>query len=513
MAHQVHVDVDKLDGLLAPFDSTSAPGFAVGVGLKGRPVYRRGVGLASVETSTALSPSIRMRIGSTSKHFCVLALMLLKEDGLLSLDDSPRRVLPELPAWADDMTIRQLMAHTSGMRDSLDILMLSAPPSAPIAADEQFKMLCQTKSVNFLPGNGWSYNNGGYVLLSMIIERLSGAPLGEFLRERIFLPVGMVDTMLRPLDTDLVPNSATLHVPDLSGGWRRGVMGAPVGGEGGIVSTVDDMLRWLAHMSTPRVGSAESWAEMRTPAASHGYGLGLMMGTYRGLSTVHHAGGVIGGSCQMLKVVDCDLDVIVISNGRNALDLYNLVDAIIDSCVADLPVIQQDTVGAVATGTYYSKNSGRVLKISENNGNPFMMINGMTLPAKRDRSGAYSVSIMPTDIRVMPDGPDFETLNAIEFERTDRLERVHPPASHSEKKELFGEYKSEISELFAFINGNVMRVSGVNGSQDYTLEQIGSDIWMATTQSFFPMLITLEVSESGILMSSGRTARLHFKRQ
>ncbi|MFC3215724.1 serine hydrolase domain-containing protein [Novosphingobium panipatense] len=112
--------------MFAPFDRTDAPGFAVGVAINGVPGYRRGFGMASIELPVALSPSIRMRIESTSKHFCVLAAMLLCEEGKLDLEASPRIYLPELPAWAEPMTVRQLMAHTSGMRDSLDLLLQSA---------------------------------------------------------------------------------------------------------------------------------------------------------------------------------------------------------------------------------------------------------------------------------------------------------------------------------------------------------------------------------------------------
>jgi CubicO group peptidase (beta-lactamase class C family) len=262
--------------------------------------------------------------------------MLLVEAGLLSIDDSPRRVLPELPAWAEAMTVRQLMAHTSGMRDSLDLAMLTAGPGAPGPEDAQLRMLAAFETVNFPPGASWNYNNGGYVLLSVIVERLSGQRLEDFLRERIFAPLGMVDTELRRLDTDLRPNSATLHLPTGDGGWTRGVFGLPVAGEGGIVSTVDDMLRWLAHMSNPIVGRRSTWDAMRTPLTTHGYGLGLNMTKHRGLRTVHHAGGVIGGASQMLKVLDHDLDLVVMTNGQSALDLYKLVDAVLDACFTGL---------------------------------------------------------------------------------------------------------------------------------------------------------------------------------
>ena len=128
MKHEARVDPQALDELFAPFDTTSAPGFAVGVAINGVPLYRRGFGLANIELPVALSPHTRMRIGSTTKHFCALAVMLLQEEGKLSIDDSPRVVLPELPKVMDDVTLRQLMSHTSGMRDSLDLTFLTTGP-------------------------------------------------------------------------------------------------------------------------------------------------------------------------------------------------------------------------------------------------------------------------------------------------------------------------------------------------------------------------------------------------
>src|SRR3546814_17992700 len=134
-------------------------------------------------------------------------------------------------------------------------LYLSAAP------DIHLRTLAALDSVNFAPGADWSYNNGAYALLTEIVTRVSGRPFADFLRERIFEPVGMTDTMLRPIDTDLVPNSATLHVPSPAGGYVRGVFGVPIGGEGGIVSTVDDILALLQHMSDPVASGKASCRE------------------------------------------------------------------------------------------------------------------------------------------------------------------------------------------------------------------------------------------------------------
>lgn len=516
MTVQARIEPAALDALLAPYDTTSAPGFAVGVALKGKPVYRRGVGMASIELPVTLSPTIRMRIGSTSKHFCVLAVMLLAEEGKLSIDDSVRRHLPELPAWADAMTVRQLMAHTSGMRDSLDLLLHTAGPGMTTPADFQLKMLAALDSVNFAPGASWSYNNGGYVLLAEIVTRLSSQEFGAFLRERIFEPVGMHDTMVRALDTDLVPNSATLHVPDPKGGYVRGVFGSPIGGEGGIVSTVNDMLRWLKHMSTPIVGSAATWAQMRTPHATHGYGLGLFMNKHRGLDTVHHAGAVVGGSSQMIKVLGHELDIIVISNGRNGLELYNLVDDIIDCCLPGLPPLPGNATEAPVEGDYYNPETGRKLTLLASDGKQAIRMGGMALPTKSAGEGWLSLPIVPTDMRLRPtDGGAF--LEVKEFGQAEILARV-TPGEGQDASTILGVYDSPAANITATITdagkeAPCLTLHNTIGSFEYILTPVGPRLWEARGSGPLPLAASLEFDGTSFRLTTGRTLRLLFEQR
>ncbi|MFV3075401.1 serine hydrolase domain-containing protein [Niveispirillum fermenti] len=515
MTVQARIEPAALDALLAPYDTTNAPGFAVGVALQGKPVYRRGVGMASIELPVTLSPTIRMRIGSTSKHFCVLAVMLLAEEGRLSIDDSVRRHLPELPAWADTMTVRQLMAHTSGMRDSLDLLLHAAGPGIATASDFQFRMLAALDSVNFAAGTSWSYNNGGYVLLAEIVTRLGGQDFASFLRERIFTPVGMHDTLVRALDTDLVPNSATLHVPSPNGGYMRGVFGSPIGGEGGIVSTINDMLLWLKHMSAPVVGSEATWAAMRTPHATHGYGLGLTMNQHRGLDTVHHAGAVVGGSSQMLKVLGHELDIIIISNGRSSLELYKLVDDIIDRCIPGLPPLPGDAEGVPVEGDYYNPDTGRKLTLVAHEGRQAIRLGGMALPAKCAGDGWLSLPIVPTDMRLRPiDGG--ASLDVTEFGQREILTRV-APAQGQDAAPILGDYGSAAAGISAIIAGSGEEVPrlilrNAIGSFIYNLTPVATDLWEARGAGPLPLAATLEFDDRGFRLTTGRTLRLRFER-
>jgi CubicO group peptidase (beta-lactamase class C family) len=195
--------------------------------------------------------------------------------------------------------------------------------------------------------------------------------LEEVLRERVFVPIGMHATMLRRFDTDFVSNSATLHMTRPGGGYIKSYLGCAIAGEGGIVSTVDDMLRWLAHMDAPVVGSSATWAAMRTPqkltnGVPTDYGLGLVIERYRGVELVSHSGGGMGGNSMMIKVPAAGLDLIVFVN-RGDVDAPVLADRVLDECLPGL-----DKVGkwsrALASGTFRSPKSGRVIQLLAQDG-------------------------------------------------------------------------------------------------------------------------------------------------
>ena len=220
------------------------------------------------------------------------------------------------------------------------------------------------------------YNNGGYHLLSIAIERAGAAPFEQQLKSRILDPLGMADTTSVPSDHDITPGVATLHVAGPGGGWRRGLFPSEeVRGEGAIVSTIDDMIRWMAHLRTrDRLGTRETWETMTTPptyadGTTGTYALGLMLDSYRGLRTIHHAGGVFGGTCQMLTLPDEGLDVVVIANGAPGADVVRLAEQVVDVVLADHVGPETTTVNATShpgfEGVWYSPEVGVVYNVIE----------------------------------------------------------------------------------------------------------------------------------------------------
>ena len=212
----------RLDDLFQPWNRSDAPGLVVGVSRAGELLYRRGFGMASLETSVANGPATRMRIGSTSKHFTCLLLLLLREDGKIDLDAPIGTYIHELIGDVGRPTVRQLMMHRGGGRDYVDLFFLThgfnaRPPGAALI------MQARQTEQNFAPGEAMIYNNGGYHLLSIAAERAGGAPFETLLDERLFKPLGMLDTLSAPGDHVILPGMATLHMSGSDGRWRRGL--------------------------------------------------------------------------------------------------------------------------------------------------------------------------------------------------------------------------------------------------------------------------------------------------
>jgi len=389
-----------LDALFRDFARGDAPGLVVGVAQHGRTLYRRGLGLASIEHGVANTPATRMRIGSTSKQFTCLAVLLLAEDGLLDIDAPARRYLPELPDLTAigeaEPTLHQLMTHTSGLRCYLDLGFISDGASIKPPGFARSTQLRQRES-NFAPGTNMVYCNSGYQLLSWVIEQAAGIPFEDFLEQRIFTPLGMADTRSVPSDFELHPGVATLHVPTTRG-WRRGIFPSEeLRGEGAMVSTIDDMLRWLTHVRQPTLGSAATWRQMLAPTALasglvNPYALGLMRHRYRGVEVIHHPGGVTGGASQMLTVPAEALDIIVISNGAKGASPRELANRIVDIMLGEdklaAPEWQADGArfAPMLGRRYRGRDSGLVFSFAQAPGSKLglRLINGPPVALRDD---------------------------------------------------------------------------------------------------------------------------------
>ncbi|MDR3387009.1 serine hydrolase domain-containing protein [Paraburkholderia sediminicola] len=533
----------KLDALFAPFNRTDAPGLVVAVARGNEVLFRRGYGMASLEHAVANTPATRMRIGSTSKHFTCLAALLLAEDGKLDVDAGIRHYLHELPLLAGDPTLVQLMTHTSGYRCFLDLGLLTqglamVPRGAALATQ------VRQQDVNFPPGERMMYSNGGYHLLSLVIERMSGMPFEAFLKTRIFDVMGMADTESLPNDMAIRSRVATLHIPDGHGGYRRGLFPSwEVLGEGAIVSTVDDMLRWLAHLRGPkRVGSPASWQRMfSAPSFSSGerstYSLGLKSTPYRGVELLHHAGGVIGGSCQMLTVAAHALDVIVLTNGApvNPAEIAKrIVDIVLADCLTgDQPPEPASVAGREGLlGRYYSPRSRASFELIGQQ-DTLMLVGFHTtalpmplfesaceLRIETGSEGPYAVrhDVLPVN------GAIASRVEIVHCGHSETFERVTdtPPSVVEASSGLTGEYEGPDAGARASLalqdDVLTLRMQGGLGSISYQLEPVCADLFdLAPLDPLDVMRGTLSVERTGrhverFWINTWRTRNLLFTR-
>ena len=205
-AHAATSDaVRNADRLMQKY-AGDVPGASLLVLKDGKPLLRRGYGLANLEHREKASPATDYRLASVSKQFTAAAILLLAEDGKLALDDSIRHWLPTLPANTDKVTLRQLLSHTGGLIDYEDLI----PPAQTTQVNDQdvLKLLSATSKSYFAPGTSYRYSNTGYVLLGLVVEKASGESLPAFMQQRIFKPLHMDHTLLYVHDAKIVPNRA-----------------------------------------------------------------------------------------------------------------------------------------------------------------------------------------------------------------------------------------------------------------------------------------------------------------
>jgi CubicO group peptidase (beta-lactamase class C family) len=302
---------------------TETPGCAVGADVRGQPAVRAAYGMADLEHDVPMTLDTIFEVGSVSKQFTAAAVLLLARDGKLSLDDKARRYLPELPEVAADITIRQMLNHTAGLRDWGSLAAIEGWPRTTRVHthDHVLDIVGRQRMLNFAPGTRWSYSNTGYNLAAIIVGRVSGKSFAEFTRERLFDPLGMTDTSWRDDHTRIVRRRAIAY-DDQQGRFSTLMPFENVHGNGGLLTTIGDLLKWNANFLMPVVGDARFVEEMErrtrfNDGREHEYALGLYVDTYlRRHREVDHSGGTAGYIAHLSRYPDSQISIAVLCNVR-----------------------------------------------------------------------------------------------------------------------------------------------------------------------------------------------------
>jgi len=324
------------------------PGCAVGIAAGGTRVLERAYGMADLERDVPNAPDTIFEAGSVSKQFTAMAVLLLARDGKLSLDDPVRKYVPEVPDYGSPLTIRHLLTHTSGLRDWGSIEAIAGWPrtSRVYTHAHVLDIVSRQKALNFTPGTHWSYSNTGYNLAAIIVSRVSGKPFSEFTSERIFKPLGMTRTSWRDDFTRVVKHRAIAYDrrPD---GYHQDMPFENVHGNGGLLTTVGDLLRWNANFDAPLVGDAalvkqEQARGTFTDGREHDYAFGLFLGTYRGVREVSHSGTTASYQAFLARYPDQHVSVAVLCNAGEAnatLFAHRMADVYLGSALAALVAV------------------------------------------------------------------------------------------------------------------------------------------------------------------------------
>jgi len=320
-----------IDSIIRLYEGKSIPGFIVRVTKNGKTVYSNRAGYANLEKKEKINDKSVFALASTSKQFTAACIVLLQKQGKLSFDDNLRKYIPEFPAYAEKITINQLLNHTGGLKDYRALAMLRGEDSDTYNA-AAIKDLLTAQELNDEPGTNWKYSNSGYWCLAQIIEKVSGQSVAAFANKNIFRPLKMKNTRYVTRPNNKLKNRATGYKNDGSGYTISEVDEYSIGGAG-VSSTAQDLEKWMNEMESHRFFGDAFWNTMiaENPAKGKGftYTKGLFNFKYGGHTMINHGGDVVGFHPITAYFPDDKITVVILSNDDN-FKRYEILGAATD---------------------------------------------------------------------------------------------------------------------------------------------------------------------------------------
>jgi CubicO group peptidase (beta-lactamase class C family) len=378
----------RVDQVFAKWNLVTSPGCALAVVKDGRIVYERGYGMANLELGVPITPQTVFDIGSVSKQFTAMSIVLLEQDGKLELDDDIRKYLPEIPDYGSKITVRHLLHHTSGLRNYTDLFDLAGVPEIDLTTDrDALELIARQKTLNFKPGEQFLYSDTNFFLMSLIVKRVTGKTLRQFAQERIFGPLGMTSTHFHDDHTMIVPHRATGYAPHAAGGFEIDMSNFEQLGDGSVMTTVEDLYKWDQNFYHPLVGGPGAIRLLTTPGTLNNgrrspYGMGLFIDRYHGLNWIHHSGEWVGYRAGLSRFPNQKLSVLLTCNCVGSMRPMEMAARIADIYLAEeLPESElgaaraqtAESAGPSSTpaalpaqyvGAYWSRSSGAFLRFS-----------------------------------------------------------------------------------------------------------------------------------------------------
>jgi CubicO group peptidase (beta-lactamase class C family) len=446
---------ERVKEIFAAYDHANAPGCVVGVSLGGAEVFRGAWGMADLEHNVALTPDSVLEAGSISKQFTAAAVLLLAEQGKLSLSDPVRKYIPELPDYGTPITIEQMLHHTSGLRDWGSVVEVAGWPRTTREYSNAWvvDIASRQKVLNYNPGDDWSYTNTGYNLLAVVVQRVSGKSLAQFTHDNIFVPLGMRTTSWRDDFQRIVPNRAIAYVQE-DGSRRQQMPFENAYGNGGLLTTVDNLLRWNDRFSVSKIGEASFVkSELEPGKLNDGrttfYAAGLFLAEHDGTREISHSGSTAGYRAWLGFYPDRKLSVALLCNAAeaNTVRLGHKVADVYLLAAGEKPTEPSHVaLTAGLAGLYENLRDHTTLSIVERDDKLVADGRFVLIPASAasfqltPEGNTYEIAMdgagKPMRLQVKAYGLDLEAF--------ERVERTTP--SEAEMQALTGDYVSDEAE-------------------------------------------------------------------
>lgn len=310
----------SIDSIFSRWNYPDSPGGTVGIIKEGKLIFAKGYGSANMDYNIPNESKTVYRIGSTSKQFTAACIIILSQQGKLSLEDKLMKFFPNFPSYANEISIQHLLNHTSGVRDYLILARLSGLTVEDHYTDQIVeKLLTNQQELNFTPGDEYLYSNSGYWLLGQIVKKVSGFTLAEYAEKNIFHPLEMNDTHFHNNHNQIVKNRASGYRPDRKGGYFIYTTTLDMIGGGGVFTTVNDLTKWDASFYNSKTFNQDFWTKMaKVGILNNGskitYASGLNIITYKGLKMIHHSGSFVGYKTEMIRFPEAKFSVIILAN-------------------------------------------------------------------------------------------------------------------------------------------------------------------------------------------------------
>ena len=347
----------QVDAIFTEWDKPDSPGASIGIIKDGQLIYGRGYGLANMEYGIPNATNSVFRIGSTSKQYTAACIVLLAQEGKLSLDDTLDNFFPDFPAYAKNITVRHLLHHTSGIRDYLTLASLSGLSNDDFYTnDTLMNWLKNQGELNFDPNEEHLYSNSGYWLLSQIVQKAANMTMAKYAKINIFNKLGMDNTHFHDNHNAIVKNRASGYAPIENGVYAISMTTLDMIGDGGIFSTIEDAKKWDDAFYNQKVFGANFWKIMTTPGVlndgtSLDYACGLGIVKYNGIKEVSHGGAFVGFRAEHMRFPEHRFSVIIYANRADA-NPTRMAHQVTDIFLKDAFIEETETTSASGDNAY-----------------------------------------------------------------------------------------------------------------------------------------------------------------